>query len=50
MAHDKKRRDDRLRLVLARRIGEAFLDDSVSASELQAFLERELASVGVAVG
>lgn len=50
MAHDKKRLGDRLRLVLARRIGEVFLDDSVTAGELQAFLEREMDSSGLAVG
>jgi 3-dehydroquinate synthase len=49
IAHDKKRSGDRLRLVLARRVGEAFLDDSVTAGEIEAFLERELESAGLAV-
>jgi 3-dehydroquinate synthase len=50
MGHDKKRESGRLRLVLARRIGEAFLDASVSGPELEAFLEREAESARIAVG
>ncbi len=42
MAHDKKRQGAGLRLVLARRIGEAFVDDSVTAEEVEGFLEREI--------
>ena len=38
MTHDKKSRDGRMRLVLARRIGEAFVDDSVGVAELEEFL------------
>ena len=50
MAHDKKRQGGRLRLVLARGIGQAFLDDGVTAGEVEAFLEREFASARLAVG
>lgn len=49
MAHDKKREGGRMRLVLARAIGEAFLDDTVEPAEIEAFLERER-SAGFAVG
>ena len=38
MAHDKKARDGRMRLILAGGIGEAFVGDGVEAAELQDFL------------
>jgi 3-dehydroquinate synthase len=41
MVHDKKARDGRLVLVLARGIGRAFLDDSVSPAEIADFLDQE---------
>jgi len=41
MAQDKKCRDGRLRLVLARGIGAAFLDDGVDPAGLAAFLAEE---------
>ena len=44
MAHDKKREGGRLRLVLTRGIGKAFVDDSVSLEEVEAFLDRQLRS------
>jgi len=50
MAHDKKRQGAGLRLVLVRGIGEAFVGDSVEPAEVEAFLEREAGSAGVAVG
>jgi 3-dehydroquinate synthetase len=50
MAHDKKRRGGALQLILTRGIGRAFADGSVAPDELEAFLERELDSAGLAVG
>jgi 3-dehydroquinate synthase len=50
MAHDKKRRGAGLRLVLARRIGEAFVADGITVAEVGAFLEREISSARVGVG
>jgi 3-dehydroquinate synthase len=49
MAHDKKREGGRMRLVLARGIGDTFLDDTVGPAEIEAFLERER-SAGLGVG
>ena len=40
MAHDKKSSGGRPRLILVRRIGEAFLDDSAEPDEIEVFLER----------
>jgi 3-dehydroquinate synthase len=40
MMNDKKRNNGRLPLVLAKRIGEAFLDATVEMTELAAFLDR----------
>ena len=42
MAHDKKKADGRLAFILARGIGDAFVDQSVELEEVEAFLEREL--------
>ena len=42
MAHDKKKADGRLAFILARSIGDAFVDQSVEPEEVEAFLEREL--------
>ena len=42
MAHDKKRQGAGLRLVLTRAIGAAFVDDSVTAAEVEAFLDQEI--------
>ena len=41
MMHDKKRSGGRMRLVLARGIGEVFVDDSVTAAEIEAFLDHD---------
>ncbi|HWT13794.1 MAG TPA: 3-dehydroquinate synthase [Allosphingosinicella sp.] len=49
MAHDKKRRHGLLRLVLARGIGEAFVEEGVEPAQVEAFLERELSSAGLPV-
>ena len=50
MLHDKKRRGGAMRMILTRGIGEAFVDDDVEASEVEAFLTREQRSAAVAVG
>ena len=42
MAHDKKASGGRLSLILARGIGEAFVDSSIELVDVVAFLEREL--------
>ena len=42
MAHDKKKADGRLSFILARAIGDAFVDRSVELPEVEAFLESEL--------
>jgi 3-dehydroquinate synthase len=42
MRHDKKSSGGRLRLILVRGIGEAFVDSSVEVAEVEAFLDREL--------
>ena len=47
MLQDKKRQSGRPRLVLVRGIGEAFLDDSVTADALAGFLCRESAGLPV---
>ena len=44
MLHDKKARDGRVRLVLPRGIGDAFLHDGVSLDQVVEFLERERAA------
>lgn len=49
MMHDKKREGERLKLVLARGIGRAFVDEGVAAGDLAAFLERELRSTRIAL-
>ncbi len=41
MAHDKKRADGRLPFIMARRIGEAFVDSTISKEEAEAFLDGE---------
>jgi 3-dehydroquinate synthase len=41
MRHDKKAQDGRVRLVLPRRIGEAFLHEGVAVADVAAFLERQ---------
>lgn len=41
MAHDKKRADGRLPFILARGIGDAFVESSVGLAEVEAFLDRE---------
>jgi 3-dehydroquinate synthase len=46
MAQDKKNEGGRLRLVLARGIGAAFLDDGVDPAEVAAFLADEAAHPG----
>ena len=44
MAGDKKAEGGRLTLILARRIGEAFVAKDVDAATVSAFLEREIAA------
>lgn len=46
MAQDKKNREGRMRLVLARGIGAAFLDEGVDQAELADFLADEAAQPG----
>jgi 3-dehydroquinate synthase len=41
MLHDKKKKGGRLPFVLARGIGQAFLDRSVELPEVEAFLDRQ---------
>jgi 3-dehydroquinate synthase len=41
MARDKKARDGRVPLILARGIGQAFIDDTVSLDEVADFLDRQ---------
>ena len=42
MRDDKKNRDGRIALVLARGIGEAFIDRDTDETDLQHFLETQL--------
>jgi 3-dehydroquinate synthase len=44
MAQDKKVRDGRLRFILARAIGEAFVTDDVEPARLRALLDDALAA------
>jgi 3-dehydroquinate synthase len=44
MANDKKRQGGRTAFVLARGIGDAFVDRSVALSEVEAFLARQIAN------
>jgi 3-dehydroquinate synthase len=41
MAHDKKMESGRLPFLLARGIGQSFLDKQVDLADVAAFLERE---------
>ncbi len=43
MAHDKKASGGRLRLVLARGIGRAFVADDVDSADVESFLHRQIA-------
>jgi 3-dehydroquinate synthase len=45
MAKDKKVEGGRLRLILARGIGQAFVDDAVTAEEITDFLDRRRSAV-----
>ncbi len=42
MAHDKKTSGGRIAFILARGIGEAFVDRSIELADVVAFLDREL--------
>ena len=44
MAQDKKVRAGRMTLILARRIGEAFITRDVETAEIEAFLDDEIAA------
>jgi 3-dehydroquinate synthase len=41
MARDKKARNGRVPLILARGIGKAFVDDAVTLDEIADFLDRQ---------